>query len=178
MSDEQTPLSKVEPDLEATQDSSPNSTKKFNPTLLIVLIVAQLVFSLYIYRDKENQIKSLREDISKVESDLLNTLYELKNPDIDMTVKMYQPFSDGFGILIQEIEVLPNGKKIQGRIVNFDSVTVFEIDLTFVIGADSKDFMVGEIKAGGSRKFTVTVEGQDALTKNIAKVIWNGNKFY
>lgn len=185
MSDEETTSPTVNPETEPTQTDSPKVAVKTVPAFLIVLILAQLAFSIYLYVDKENQIKNLNEEISSlrdgiimVAEEMQNTLYEIKNPDIDLTAESYQPFSNSYGILIQEFEVLPNGKKIQGRIVNFDAVTVFEVDLTFKIGADSKDFIVDEIRPGGSRRFEVTVTGQDAALKDTAKVIWNGNKFY
>ncbi|MBV5327428.1 MAG: hypothetical protein JZU65_07300 [Chlorobium sp.] len=189
MSDEESNLPKVEPVPVDKQSVDKKSKNHFMTTLVLMLILAQLGFSIFIYVDKEKQITSLKAEIAdaskglsesmeKLADNFIDTLYEIQNPNIDLTAKSYQPFGSGYGILIQEVEVLPNGKRIQGRIVNFDSVTVSEVELTFQIGVDSKDFVVDEISPGGSRKFAVTVVGQDALSKNTAKVIWNSNKFY
>jgi len=152
--------------------------------LIVQLIVIFIIFCLFYYNYKitisiEDKIRSLRNDVEATQRALsvLNlSIEQIENPEIDLTIKSFQPISDGFSISITSVDSHLTGVKVKGKVLNQQSTAVTDTEFSIEIGNTSQNFEIKRINSGYAANFDVYIPDVNiSFTKN-AIISWLSSK--
>ena len=152
--------------------------------LIVQLMVIFIILGIFYYNYKitisiEEKIRSLRNDVETTQnilSDLNLSIEQIKNPEIDLTIKSFQPISDGFSISIISVDSHLTGVKVKGKILNQQSTAVTDTEFSIEIGNTSQNFEIKRINGGYAANFDVYIPDVNiSYTKN-AIISWLSSK--